>query len=273
MMMDVEVLQSYNGQCGQPAGERLRLKIRRGRFSRGALRSEDVAARYGAKIFGTAAAHTGEEARAIAERIRERFALTEFPFRRVTISLGIGVFGRISDCGRRAPCRPDPALYAAKRRGPRQRHNVTLVRRPDVRNIFIDDQKPDPRSSPTRRPAIYLPAQNLDAMYRTNRRFAARCGSGFVGASELLNKPTTIFSASAESRVRSIFRSATMKIFRHGAKRFPLRIVLSWVHTPFGCELVDLLARNSGSLRNSHSADGHWIDRTGGTVSARWRCL
>ena len=88
MMIDVDHFKSYNDQFGHPAGDEA-LKLV-GHVIRETLRGADVAARYGGEEFSILLPQTtGEEAGAIAERIRSNIAETRFPHRRVTISIGI----------------------------------------------------------------------------------------------------------------------------------------------------------------------------------------
>jgi diguanylate cyclase (GGDEF)-like protein len=54
------------------------------------LRGDDIAARYGGEEFAILLPQTAAmEAAAIAERLRQRVEHTEFPKRRVTVSIGI----------------------------------------------------------------------------------------------------------------------------------------------------------------------------------------
>lgn len=116
MMLDVDHFKSYNDQFGHPAGDEALRTI--GHVIKETLRGADVAARFGGEEFSILLPQTtGEEAVAIAERIRTNIAETRFPHRRVTASIGVASCSaevcRSSDIVSAA----DKALYEAKRRG------------------------------------------------------------------------------------------------------------------------------------------------------------
>jgi diguanylate cyclase (GGDEF)-like protein len=116
LMLDVDKFKAYNDNFGHPAGD-VALKLV-GQVIRDTLRGADVAARYGGEEFAILLpATTGEEALAIAERIRHNVAHTAFPHRKVTASIGAAscsarlcVAGDLVDAA-------DRALYQAKERG------------------------------------------------------------------------------------------------------------------------------------------------------------
>jgi diguanylate cyclase (GGDEF)-like protein len=124
MMIDVDEFKSYNDKHGHPAGDEA-LKIV-GSILKENLRGADVAARYGGEEFSVLLPETtSEEAAVIAERIRSHVEQTEFPKRRVTVSIGIASRSdevvSIPDLIAAA----DKALYEAKRQG---RNNVQIYR-------------------------------------------------------------------------------------------------------------------------------------------------
>jgi len=116
VLLDVDEFKSYNDKFGHPAGdEALRIV---GRVLKETLRGADVPARYGGEEFAVLLPQTsGEEAEVIAERIRRNVELTEFPKRRVTVSIGIASrtssLNNVPDLIDAA----DKALYQAKRLG------------------------------------------------------------------------------------------------------------------------------------------------------------
>ena len=122
LMLDVDEFKSYNDRFGHPAGdEALRIV---GSILQQNLRGADVAVRYGGEEFSVLLPDTNvEEAEAIAERIRSHVERTEFPKRKVTVS--IGVASRSSDDGEVADLvlAADKALFRAKESG---RNNVQV---------------------------------------------------------------------------------------------------------------------------------------------------
>ncbi|MFN6962802.1 MAG: diguanylate cyclase [Pyrinomonadaceae bacterium] len=116
MMLDVDEFKSYNDKFGHSAGdEALRIV---GRVLRETLRGADVPARYGGEEFAVLLPQTSaEEAEVIAERVRRNIDMTEFPKRRVTVSIGVAsrtsTLNNVPDLIDAA----DKALYQAKRLG------------------------------------------------------------------------------------------------------------------------------------------------------------
>ena len=88
------------------------------------LRGADVAARYGGEEFAILLPQTSsEEAAQIGERIRRRIERTEFPERRVTVSIGIASCSNEVDSPKDLISAADVALYSAKNHG---RNNVQI---------------------------------------------------------------------------------------------------------------------------------------------------
>ncbi len=114
LLIDVDRFKSYNDSFGHPAGdEALRIV---GRILRESVRGNDLPARYGGEEFaailpGTASA----QAYVVAERIRTACEAQVFPYRQVTLSVGIATTfeGEATELIERA----DEALYAAKNGG------------------------------------------------------------------------------------------------------------------------------------------------------------
>ena len=91
---------------------------------KGALRSADVASRYGGEEFCILLPQTGmAEAATIAERVRHRVSTTEFPHGksqpqgRVTISIGVSTFSKNVDTPENIIAAADRALFQAKSLG------------------------------------------------------------------------------------------------------------------------------------------------------------
>lgn len=122
MMIDVDNFKSYNDSFGHPAGD-LALKMVSTAL-KDTLRADDVAARFGGEEFAILLPRTNaEEAAAIAERIRLRVEHTNFPNRKITISIGIASQSNEFDTPKDWITAADMALYEAKHLG---RNNVQV---------------------------------------------------------------------------------------------------------------------------------------------------
>lgn len=122
LMIDIDDFKSYNDLNGHQAGDQA-LQIT-AHCLKVALRSADVACRYGGEEFGILLPQTPlNEANAIAERMRQRVAETIYPhgksqpLGRVTISIGISTSYKQLDTPERIIAAADRALYNAKRKG------------------------------------------------------------------------------------------------------------------------------------------------------------
>ena len=128
VMLDVDEFKSYNDTFGHPAGDEV-LRIL-ARLLQCDLREHDVVARYGGEEFAVVLPATdGKAGRMIAERLRAVIAAHDWPFRRVTASLGVATMlpdERIEPAGLVQAA--DSALYESKRRGRnRVTHQCELV--------------------------------------------------------------------------------------------------------------------------------------------------
>jgi diguanylate cyclase (GGDEF)-like protein len=122
MMLDVDDFKSYNDTFGHLAGDEA-LKIVAG-VLKDILRGDDVAARYGGEEFAILLPQTtAAEAAAIAERLRQRIEHTEFPKRKITISIGIAACSKDVETPEDIVGAADHALYEAKNHG---RNNVQV---------------------------------------------------------------------------------------------------------------------------------------------------
>lgn len=122
LMIDVDEFKSYNDRFGHPEGdEALRIV---GSILRQNLRGADVAVRYGGEEFSVLLPATSiDEAEVIAQRIRSHVERTDFPRRRVTVSVGAAT---ITDQVRTVEdliSAADKALFRAKEMG---RNNVQI---------------------------------------------------------------------------------------------------------------------------------------------------
>jgi diguanylate cyclase (GGDEF)-like protein len=122
LMIDIDDFKAYNDKNGHQAGD-VALQIT-AHCLKSALRAADVASRYGGEEFCILLPQTGlSEAGAIADRIRQRVATTEFPHGQaqplghVTISVGVSTFTKNIDTSENIIAAADRALYQAKSMG------------------------------------------------------------------------------------------------------------------------------------------------------------
>jgi diguanylate cyclase (GGDEF)-like protein len=122
LMIDIDDFKKYNDLNGHQAGDAA-LKIT-AHCLKAALRSADVACRYGGEEFCILLPQTSlTEAGVIAERMRQRVAETVFPYGKsqplgvVSISVGISTFARDIDTAEKVIATADRALYRAKHGG------------------------------------------------------------------------------------------------------------------------------------------------------------
>ncbi len=122
LMIDIDDFKRYNDLNGHQAGDAA-LKIT-AHGLKAALRSADIACRYGGEEFCILLPQTSlTEAGVIAERMRQRVAKTDYPYGKtqplgvVSISVGISTFARDIDTAEKVISAADRALYNAKRQG------------------------------------------------------------------------------------------------------------------------------------------------------------
>lgn len=122
LMIDIDDFKAYNDINGHQAGD-LALQIT-AHCLKGALRSADVASRYGGEEFCILLPQTGlVEAGAIADRIRQRVSTTHFPHGKtqplghVTVSIGVSTYSSIVNTSENIIAAADRALYQAKHMG------------------------------------------------------------------------------------------------------------------------------------------------------------
>lgn len=122
LMIDIDDFKNYNDRNGHQAGD-VALKVT-AHALKSALRSADVACRYGGEEFCILLPQTSlSEAGVIAERMRQRVAEKEYAFGKsqplgtVTVSIGISTFAKYIDTGEKVIAAADRALYNAKAQG------------------------------------------------------------------------------------------------------------------------------------------------------------
>jgi len=122
LMIDIDNFKEYNDRNGHQAGD-LALEIT-AQCLKSALRSADVASRYGGEEFSILLPQTSAtEALVIAERIRTRVEKSSYPHGEsqpggaITVSIGISAFGPKLETPSAIIGAADHALYVAKSRG------------------------------------------------------------------------------------------------------------------------------------------------------------
>lgn len=132
MMIDVDNFKSYNDNFSHPEGDKA-LKLVAHSLKE-TLRGADIAARYGGEEFSILLPQTtSDEAKIIAERVRENIEKTKFNKRQVTVSIGIASCSQIICNEQEIIAAADKALYRAKELG---RNNVQ-----NFDDIVEDDEK------------------------------------------------------------------------------------------------------------------------------------
>jgi diguanylate cyclase (GGDEF)-like protein len=122
LMIDIDDFKAYNDNNGHQAGD-VALQVT-AHCLKAALRSADVASRYGGEEFCILLPQTSiDEAGAIADRIRHRVATAHYPhgksqpLGRVTISIGVCTFSPNVNTAETVIAAADRALYEAKSQG------------------------------------------------------------------------------------------------------------------------------------------------------------
>jgi diguanylate cyclase (GGDEF)-like protein len=122
LMIDIDDFKSYNDRNGHQAGD-VALKIT-AHSLKAALRSADIACRYGGEEFCILLPQTSlSEAGVIAERMRQKVAEAHYPYGKnqpggtVSISIGVSTFGKNIDTPDSVIAAADRALYNAKHLG------------------------------------------------------------------------------------------------------------------------------------------------------------
>ncbi len=122
MMLDVDQFKSYNDEFGHPAGDEALKMV--SNLLKETLRGADVAARYGGEEFAILLPQTtDDEAVTIAERIRVNIEAAKFPYRKITVSIGVASCSGELCSAKVLVSTADRALYDAKRCG---RNSVRL---------------------------------------------------------------------------------------------------------------------------------------------------
>lgn len=115
LMLDLDHFKTYNDTHGHLAGDQALRNT--GALLQAALRPGDVAARFGGEEFAVLLPHIdGARALLVAERICRDFHVADWPFERVTVSIGVAEV-QPGESTIDLVARADAALYAAKAAG------------------------------------------------------------------------------------------------------------------------------------------------------------
>lgn len=145
IMCDVDHFKQYNDEFGHPAGDDV-LKLV-GSILKDSTRTVDCAARYGGEEFALLLPETeATGAMEVAERIRARVQSSEFPGRRITVSLGVAEFPTHARTAAEVVVAADKALYEAKRGGRNQ-----VVRATATKERKLPSSRSTPKSLTARR--------------------------------------------------------------------------------------------------------------------------
>lgn len=116
LLLDVDHFKHYNDSYGHPAGDEVLRVV--ARLLRESVRAHDFPARYGGEEFAIILPDTTPEgARTVAEHIRSKIADYTFPYREVTVSIGLASQYPMSADSHTLVDEADQALFGAKRAG------------------------------------------------------------------------------------------------------------------------------------------------------------
>ena len=125
LLLDVDFFKQFNDSFGHLVGDEVLIRV--SRLLEDCVRTTDYVARFGGEEFAIILPNTdGSGALILAERIRETIALTPFPNRGITVSLGVATLGPgLAKSGDMADSlalvkSADDALYFAKLQGRNQ---------------------------------------------------------------------------------------------------------------------------------------------------------
>jgi diguanylate cyclase (GGDEF)-like protein len=145
LMVDIDRFKALNDRFGHPAGDAVLIEVARAVSE--AVRSFDIATRYGGEEFAVVLPETDEEGAAqVAERVRVavRETVASPGGRRVTVSIGVATAPDDARTPAELIARADAALYRSKECG-RDRISVAGALRRKTRRVVA-------LRSPTRRP-------------------------------------------------------------------------------------------------------------------------
>jgi diguanylate cyclase (GGDEF)-like protein len=126
MMLDVDHFKSLNDDHGHQAGDEVLQRM--GRLLTASTRNTDFVARYGGEEFAIILVNTPKAAaEETAERLRARIEAEPWPYRAITVSIGIASWNDADVEASEMIRQADQALYFAKENGRNQvRHYLNL---------------------------------------------------------------------------------------------------------------------------------------------------
>lgn len=116
LMIDVDHFKEYNDAFGHPAGDEALRQL--SQIMNNTSRPSDYVARYGGEEFTVLLAATNSHGACIAaERLRHSVESAQFPYRQLTISVGVATLAAKTGHPAELVAAADEALYAAKAAG------------------------------------------------------------------------------------------------------------------------------------------------------------
>ena len=116
LLLDVDHFKSYNDTFGHPAGDAVLQQV--ATILQSNARTGDLTARYGGEEFAILLPETqAEEARVVAERVREAIEMAGWQKRPLTISAGVATLSSVMPDPASFLQQADSALYRAKTQG------------------------------------------------------------------------------------------------------------------------------------------------------------
>jgi two-component system, cell cycle response regulator len=120
MMLDIDFFKKVNDTYGHPVGDEVLKTV--AHYLKTSLRSSDLIARYGGEEFFILMPNTQtHEASNLAERLREKVSTIQVseanPEMRITVSIGLADFHKVTESADQFLSECDKALYTAKQNG------------------------------------------------------------------------------------------------------------------------------------------------------------
>ncbi|MDD4859451.1 MAG: diguanylate cyclase [Dehalococcoidales bacterium] len=201
IIMDLDSFKAYNDKFGHPAGDKLLRQI--GTIIKGAIRSADIAFRYGGDEFAILMPQTAIDAASqVAERVRQHVATkAKMDSVQITASLGLASWPADGIGPNEMIAAADASLYRAKRNGGNQYvcSSGTLLHLGDLEVSFWSDNDSGTLS------AIYALAATVDARDHYTGSHSKRVSKYAVALGEALGlKPMQISNLETSALLHDI---------------------------------------------------------------------